>query len=39
MSFNQLKEKALQYLPLEKMAVLEDACNFAMKLSQGQSSL
>ncbi len=36
MNFSQLKEKAQQYLPLEKMAVLEDACNFAMKAHQGQ---
>ncbi len=36
MSFNQLKEKAQQYLPPEKMAVVEDAYNFAMKAHQGQ---
>ncbi len=36
MSFSQLKEKAQQYLPPEKMAVVEDAYNFAMKAHQGQ---
>jgi len=36
MSFNQLKEKAQQYLPPEKMAVVEDAYNFAMKAHQGE---
>ncbi|MBA7558591.1 GTP pyrophosphokinase [subsurface metagenome] len=36
MSFNQLKEKAQAYLPPEKMAVVEDAYNFAMKAHQGQ---
>jgi len=36
MNFSQLKEEALQYLPPEKMAVVEDAYNFAMKAHQGQ---
>lgn len=36
MSFNQLKEKAQAYLPSEKMAVVEDAYNFATKAHQGQ---
>ncbi len=36
MSFSQLKEKAQQYLPPEKMAGVEDAYNFAMKAHQGQ---
>jgi len=36
MSVSQLKEKARQYLPLEKMAVIEDAYNFASKAHQGQ---
>jgi len=36
MNFSQLKEKAQQYLPREKMAMVEDACNFAMKAHQGQ---
>ena len=36
MSFSQLKEKTQQYLPPEKMAVVEDAYNFAMKAHQGQ---
>jgi GTP pyrophosphokinase len=36
MSFSQLEEKALQYLPPENMAVVEDAYNFALKAHQGQ---
>jgi len=36
MSFNQLKEKARQYLPPEKMAGIEDAYDFALKAHQGQ---
>ncbi len=36
MSFSQLREKAREYLPPEKMAVVEDAYNFALKAHQGQ---
>jgi guanosine-3',5'-bis(diphosphate) 3'-pyrophosphohydrolase len=36
MSFSQLIEKAQEYLPPEKVAVVEDAYNFAMKAHQGQ---
>jgi len=36
MSFNQLREKAQQYLPPEKMALVEEAYSFAMKAHQGQ---
>lgn len=36
MSFTQLIEKAQEYLPPEKIAVVEDAYNFAMKAHQGQ---
>lgn len=36
MSFSQLKEKAQQYLPPEKIALVEDAYNFAVKAHQGQ---
>ena len=36
MSFNQLKTKAEEYLPPEKMALLESACNFAKKAHEGQ---
>ncbi len=35
MSFSQLKEKA-QYLPPEKIAIVQDAYNFALKAHQGQ---
>ena len=35
MSFSQLKEKA-QYLPPEKIALVEDAYKFALKAHQGQ---
>ena len=37
MSFNQLREKARQYLPPEKMAGIEDAYKFALKAHQGQT--
>jgi GTP pyrophosphokinase len=36
MSFSQLKDKAQQYLPLEKIAIVEDAYNFAAHAHQGQ---
>ena len=36
MSFSQLIDKAQQYLPPEKIALVEDAYNFAMKAHQGQ---
>ncbi|GAF97326.1 unnamed protein product, partial [marine sediment metagenome] len=36
MSFSQLEEKAQQYLPPEKIALVEGAYNFAMKAHQGQ---
>lgn len=36
MNFSQLEERAQQYLPPEKMAVVEDAYKFAMKAHQGQ---
>jgi guanosine-3',5'-bis(diphosphate) 3'-pyrophosphohydrolase len=36
MSFNQLKEKAQQYLPPKKIALVEDAYKFAAKAHQGQ---
>jgi len=36
MSFIKLKEKAQQYLPPEKMALVEDAYSFAMEAHQGQ---
>ena len=36
MSFNQLKTKAEEYLPPEKIALLESACNFAKKAHEGQ---
>jgi len=36
MSFNQLIDKARQYLPPEKIAIIEDAYNFASKAHQGQ---
>jgi GTP pyrophosphokinase len=36
MSFSQLKDKAQQYLPLEKIAIVEDAYNFAAQAHQGQ---
>jgi guanosine-3',5'-bis(diphosphate) 3'-pyrophosphohydrolase len=35
-SFSQLKEKAQQYIPPEKIALVEDAYNFAVKAHQGQ---
>jgi len=34
--FSQLMEKAQEYLPVEKVAVVEDAYNFAMEAHQGQ---
>ncbi len=36
MDFNQLIEKAGEYLPPEKIAAIEDAYNFAMKAHEGQ---
>ena len=36
MSFNQLKTKAEEYLPPEKIALLESAYNFAKKAHEGQ---
>jgi len=39
MSFNQLIEKARAYLPAEKIAIIEDAHNFAMKAHEGQVRL
>jgi guanosine-3',5'-bis(diphosphate) 3'-pyrophosphohydrolase len=36
MGFNQLKEKAGEYLPPEKLAIVEDAYNFALEAHQGQ---
>jgi len=36
MSFNQLIDKAREYLPPEKIAVVEDAYNYAMKAHEGQ---
>jgi len=36
MDFSQLRDKAQQYLSTEKMAIVEDAHNFAMKAHQGQ---
>ncbi|MBA7479271.1 GTP pyrophosphokinase [subsurface metagenome] len=36
MSFKQLREKAQEHLPPEKMAIIEDAYNFALKAHQGQ---
>ncbi len=36
MSFSQLIDKAQQYLPPEKIALVEDAYNFAMKAHHGQ---
>ncbi len=35
-SFNQLKEKAQEYLPPEKIAVVEEAYHFAAEAHQGQ---
>ncbi len=35
-SFSQLREKAQEYLPQEKIAVVEDAYHFAAKAHQGQ---
>ena len=35
-SFSQLKEKAQEYLPTEKIAVVEDAYHFAAEAHQGQ---
>ena len=34
--FNQLRDKAGQYLPAEKLAVIEAAYNFALEAHQGQ---
>ncbi len=36
MSFKQLRERAQEYLPPEKIALVEDAYNFALKAHQGQ---
>jgi GTP pyrophosphokinase len=36
MSFSQLIEKVKEYLPTEKVAVVEDAYNYAMKAHEGQ---
>ena len=36
MSFNLLIEKAGQYLPREKLAVVEEAHRFALKAHEGQ---
>ena len=36
MSFNQLLDKAREYLSPEKVAVVEDAYNFALKAHEGQ---
>ncbi len=36
MSLKQLKEKAQEYLPPEKLAIVEDAYNFAQEAHQGQ---
>ncbi len=36
MSYNQLKTKAKEYLPPEKLALLESAYNFAEKAHEGQ---
>ncbi|MFH1031965.1 MAG: bifunctional (p)ppGpp synthetase/guanosine-3',5'-bis(diphosphate) 3'-pyrophosphohydrolase [Chloroflexota bacterium] len=36
MSYNQLIEKARQYLPAEKIPAIESAYNFAMKAHEGQ---
>jgi len=36
MSFNKLILKAKEYLPAEKLAVIEDAYNFALKAHEGQ---
>ena len=38
-SFNQLKEKAEVYLPAEKIAVVEEAYQFAAEAHQGQMRL
>ena len=36
MTFNQLIDKAREYLPPEKIAIVEDAYNFAVSAHQGQ---
>ena len=36
MTFNQLIDKAREYLPPEKIAIVEDAYNFAVSVHQGQ---
>ncbi|MDD4875749.1 MAG: bifunctional (p)ppGpp synthetase/guanosine-3',5'-bis(diphosphate) 3'-pyrophosphohydrolase [Dehalococcoidales bacterium] len=36
MNYKKLKEKAQQYLPPDKMAILEDAYNFALKAHAGE---
>jgi len=36
MSFSELIQKAKEYLPPEKLAVVEDAYNFALKAHEGQ---
>ncbi|MBI3930387.1 MAG: bifunctional (p)ppGpp synthetase/guanosine-3',5'-bis(diphosphate) 3'-pyrophosphohydrolase [Chloroflexi bacterium] len=37
MGFNELRDKAQEYLPPEKIAVVEDAYNFAKKAHEGQT--
>ncbi|MFC1987803.1 RelA/SpoT family protein [Chloroflexota bacterium] len=39
MSYSKLIEKAREYLPSEKVAMIEDAYNFAMKAHEGQVRL
>ena len=36
MSFNQLLEKVKEYLPSEKIAIVEDSYNYAVKAHEGQ---
>ncbi len=36
MSFNQLRDKVREYLPPERLALVEDAYNFALKAHEGQ---
>ena len=37
MSFSQLREKALEYLPAKRLAIVEDAYNFAERAHEGQT--
>jgi len=37
MSFGQLREKALEYLPAKRLAIVEDAYNFAQRAHEGQT--